>query len=86
MLLLGDIWQGHLVHKLFIGATYQLNYVLRANIERHRVDGMILYSPARRISAFYEPTLIVMSGVNVTDRNRAGQPYLLIMLRSGFEI
>lgn len=85
-ILLFDIHRGPGFNKLYGGAYYELNYAGQAAIVRHRVGLMALYSPVRTHGVLYEPTLIIQGGVNLVDRNRAGTPYILFLLQSGFVV
>ena len=84
-IVLFDIHQGPGFNKLYGGAYYQLNYAMGADLARHRVGLMALYSPLRKHGLLFEPTFILLFGLNLVDRNRQGTPYFMLVAKTGWD-
>jgi hypothetical protein len=64
---------------LLLGAAYEVTRAVRAGLVRQRVAGVAFWQPPESWLGF-RPSLLVMAGVNLQDRNRGGEPFALVGL------
>jgi hypothetical protein len=75
------VWDGEGDAQILIAATYDYVRTFSAGIPRHRVGGLAAITPWHELFGISKPTLLVLAGANVIDRNRDDQFYLIGALR-----
>ena len=62
---------------LRIGALHEVVHTLAASLTRHRLGGLLTYTPRRAFARLHRPTVTFSAGSNLEDPNRQGEPWLL---------
>lgn len=77
-LLVGAIpWDGEGDAQLVTGPVYDYTRSISAGIERHRLSLLAALTPFHELWGVSKPTLILLGGINLEDRNRAKELFLL---------
>ena len=69
-LLLIQAWDDGQDARLLAGAVNQVVHAFGSGIERDRLGGAVIYTPVTEIWGISRPTLLVLSGATMVDRNR----------------
>ena len=77
-------WQGTGAASLFAGPYYEITHAVRADINRQRVGGLLYWVPADKLGESDRPRVYSQFGMNVQDRNRNGELYLILGV--GFDV
>jgi hypothetical protein len=75
-----ELWRSGADATLLLGPAYEYTRAGRTGVERHRAGGVVLWVPADRRFGLDRPHLIAWAGLDVADRNRRGQPFLVLGL------
>jgi hypothetical protein len=62
---------------LLAGPAYEVTRAGKAHLTRQRVEGVVFWPPVDRLGAFARPRLLGVLGVNVQDRNREGDVFVV---------
>jgi hypothetical protein len=78
-----EAWKGAESAILLTGPFYEITHGARADITRHRIGAQVFWSPAESVGLFSHPRVYGKLGVNLHDRNREGELFLIAGL--GFD-
>ena len=67
-----------------IGALHEVVHTLAASLTRHRLGGLLTFTPRRSFARLHRPTVSFSAGSNLEDPNRQGEPWLLAGLAANF--
>lgn len=79
-------WQGKGAARLLLGATNEYNLALRTGIDRDRVGGIVIFTPADRLLGMDQPTIMVSAGANVHHRHRQEDVWVQAALSLGWDL
>lgn len=57
---------------------YEYTRAARTGVERQRLGALLFWVPAAKGLGLDRPRLLLLGGVNLTDRNRSGEPFVLV--------
>lgn len=75
---LAVLWRSRQDAALLAGPAYELTHAFKANLTRQRLEGILFWSPFARFGFVVRPRFLAIVGVNLEDRNRAGEPFALV--------
>lgn len=75
-----ELWRGAGEAMLLAGPAYEITHAIGADIGRQRAEGVVFWSPVDTLGAFARPRLFVVGGVNLVDRNRRHDPFVIVGL------
>ncbi|HEY5955794.1 MAG TPA: hypothetical protein VIV60_04540 [Polyangiaceae bacterium] len=84
--LLGVLWEGKGTETLLLGPAHEVTHAFGTDITRHRLELMIYLEPATRWLGLDRPRLFGLTGLNLRDRNRDNQPFLVVGAGADFDI
>lgn len=84
--LLGVLWEGQEDESLLLGPAHEVTHAVGTDITRHRLELMVYFEPATRWLGLDRPRLFGLTGVNLSDRNREHQPFLLLGAGADFDV
>jgi len=70
-----ELWRGTGEAAFMVGPGYEVTHAAKAGITRQRVEAVAFWSPVARLGVFARPRAFAVAGVNLVDRNRAGDPF-----------
>lgn len=76
--LMVELWRGAGGATLLVGPMYDVTRAGAAQITRQRLGASAYWAPATRWFGFDRPRLYALAGVNLSDRNREGEPFALL--------
>ncbi len=83
--LMVELWRGAKDATLLVGPMYDITRAGAAKIIRQRVGLSAYWAPAARWLGFDRPKVYALAGVNLSDRNREGEPFALLGVGGDFE-
>ena len=72
---MAELWRGAGDATLLAGPMYDVTRAGAARIVRQRVGASAYWAPAARWFGFDRPRMYALAGVNLSDRNRRGEPF-----------
>jgi hypothetical protein len=69
-MLLFEAWKGVEDEKLLVGVVNQFVHSFSSEIQRDRLGAALIYTPWQDLGGIARPTLVLMPGVTLLDRNR----------------
>jgi hypothetical protein len=84
--LLLELWRGAGEATLLAGPAYEVTHAAKADITRHRAEGVLFWSPVDRLGSFARPRLFAVAGVNLVDRNRRHDPFAVFGLGADLDL
>lgn len=85
-MLLLQAWQGQGAAQLLAGAINEYNLALRADIERDRVGGIVIYTPSDRLLGTDRPTIVLSAGATVLHRHRTNELWVHAAVVLGWDL
>ena len=85
-MLLFEAWKGEGEARLLTGFLHEYNYAFAAKIVRNRVGAAIIYTPADQWGVFSRPTVGLLMGTNLEDRNRDDEFWAFLGIRSDYDL
>jgi hypothetical protein len=76
------LWQAAGEPRLLAGPSYDVTRALGTEVQRQRAGGVLVVKTGDGWGLLRRPTIFVEVGVNAQDRNRDGQPFAALGLRS----
>ncbi len=76
--LLADLWDGPGAATFLFGPMYDVTRAGAAGITRERVGAALYFAPAGRWLGFDRTRVYALGGVNLSDRNRKGEPFAVL--------
>jgi hypothetical protein len=77
-MLLMELWRGAGEATVLVGPMYDVTRAGAAEITRQRVGASAYWAPAARWLGFDRPRVYALAGVNLSDRNREGEPFAIL--------
>lgn len=84
--LLAELWSGSADAVLLVGPSYELRRALSAELQRQRLGGLAFFCPADRLGPLSRPRIFLQAGINLRDRNRQGELFVIGGLGTDFDI
>jgi hypothetical protein len=86
-LIVGPIlWDGEGDAQLLTAVVHEYLRTLRASIPRQRVSFLAAYTFLHQLWGMNRPTILALGGINLRDRNRQNELFLVLGLRVEIEI
>ncbi|WP_248354934.1 hypothetical protein [Anaeromyxobacter oryzae] len=63
---------------VLVGPVHEITWAARADLARERIGGLAYWTPAGPVLGLDRPRILVYAGVNLRDRNRAGEPFAIV--------
>jgi hypothetical protein len=76
--MLFEVWRGDGETTLLAGPGYEVTHAGKSGITRQRAEGVVYWSPATRLGDLDRPRLFAVAGVNIEDRNRQLEPFVVL--------
>ncbi len=76
--LMVELWRGGGDATLLVGPMYDVTRAGAARIVRQRLGASAYWAPAARWLGFHRPRVYALAGVNLSDRNREGEPFAVL--------
>lgn len=74
-------WDGEGDAQLVTGPVYDYTRTISAAIKRHRLSLLVSLTPVHQLWGISKPTLLLLGGINLSDRNRDEELFLLAGIR-----
>jgi hypothetical protein len=75
---MAELWRGAGDATLLAGPMYDVTRAGAARIVRQRAGASAYWAPAARWLGFDRPRVYALAGVNLSDRNRPGEPFVVL--------
>ncbi|MBI5068572.1 MAG: hypothetical protein HZB56_10050 [Deltaproteobacteria bacterium] len=79
------LWREGDVERLLLGPAHEYAAAARTGVSRHRLGAVLLLSPWPRRWGLDRPRLGAFGGILLADRNRRGQPFVLLSLAADLD-
>jgi hypothetical protein len=76
--LMFELWRGAGESTLLAGPAYEVTHAFAADLGRQRAEGVVFWSPVETFGAFARPRLFAVGGMNLVDRNRRHDPFVIV--------
>jgi len=73
-----ELWHGAGEATLLAGPAYEITHAFDAAITRQRAEGVVFWSPVDTLGAFARPRVFAVGGVDLMDRNRRHDPFVIL--------
>jgi hypothetical protein len=73
-----ELWHGAGEATLLAGPAYEVTHAIAADLGRQRAEGVVFWSPVETFGAFARPRLFAVAGMNLVDRNRRHDPFVIV--------
>lgn len=81
-----ELWRDGAEAELLLGPGYEYTRASRTGVERHRAGAVLFWVPADRRWGLDRPRLLAWTGLDLADRNRRGQPFLVLGLGADLDL
>jgi hypothetical protein len=84
--LMMELWRGAEDATLVVGPMFDVTRAGAARIVRERLGASAYWAPAARCLGLDRPRVYALAGVNLSDRNREGEPFALLGFGGEFDV
>ncbi len=81
-----ELWRGAGDETFLIGPTYDVTFAGAAGIVRQRLGAAVYWAPGARWLGFDRTRAYALAGVNLSDRNRKGEPFVVLRLGGDLDV